>query len=53
MAGLDTVVNSIDAHLAVLARELRRPVLTADVEDFTRLADCLLIEVVSWHPDPG
>jgi len=40
--------DSIDAHLVILARSLRLPVLTADADDFARLAAVLPIEVVRW-----
>ncbi len=40
--------DAIDAHLAILARRVNESVLTADTEDFAKLAAVAGFRVVEW-----
>jgi len=44
-----STTDPVDAHLAVLARRLREPILTGDTGDFNKLAQHVAIDVTHWH----
>jgi len=48
LLGASGTSDPVDAHLAVLARKLREPILTGDAGDFEKLAQHITIDVVHW-----
>ena len=49
LLGATETSDPIDAHLAILARRMAEPILTADITDFKKLAEHAEVRIVPWN----